>query len=102
MFVKENGEFEHLITIKESLCDAVNKFMGEFMHDMQEAAGLARGACPIPPGDYQIKDHPLNFEKFKFKRIPDGEFRVIVTLKDTTTNEILNCHTVEFDITKDD
>ena len=48
MFAMESGKWEHLITINENLCDAVNKYMGEFMHDLQEKAGLERGACPVP------------------------------------------------------
>ncbi|XP_008198252.1 uncharacterized protein LOC103314317 [Tribolium castaneum] len=99
-YKEDNGAYEHLITIKENLCDAVNKYMGEFMHDIQEAAGLERGKCPVPPGDYKIKDHTLDFQKFKFKKIPDGEFLVKVSLLDAKTNETLNCHNLEFTIEK--
>ncbi|CAH1374836.1 unnamed protein product [Tenebrio molitor] len=100
VYSKENGKYEHLITLKEGLCDAVNKYMGDFMHDIQEAAGLERGVCPVPAGDYKISDHTLDFQKFKFKKIPDGDFRVQVTLLDQTTNETLHCHNVEFSIEK--
>ncbi|KAJ3643052.1 hypothetical protein Zmor_025790 [Zophobas morio] len=100
VFAMESGKWEHLITINENLCDAVNKYMGEFMHDLQEKAGLERGACPVPAGDYKVEQHTLDFGNFKFKKIPEGEFRVKVTLVDNTSNETLHCHFLEFKIEK--
>lgn len=55
VYISQNGEYVHFITVKEPLCEAMNKYLGDFMHGIQEAVGLKAGSCPVAPVCIEIE-----------------------------------------------
>ncbi|KAL3268528.1 hypothetical protein HHI36_007637 [Cryptolaemus montrouzieri] len=94
----EKGEFTFMLNVKETMCNALHNYMGDFGYDMQKAAGLKPGACPLPPGDYSIKDHPLDFSKFKYRDVPKGTLKIKSNMIEIKTKEKVGCFELEFSI----
>ncbi|XP_045474032.1 uncharacterized protein LOC123680274 [Harmonia axyridis] len=91
IYALENGEFKFIINAKETWCNSLHNYMGDFGYDMQKAAGLNPGTCPLPAGEYSIKDHPLDFSKFKFQDVPKGTLKMVDNIIDAKTKEKLGC-----------
>ncbi|XP_044754355.1 uncharacterized protein LOC123313506 [Coccinella septempunctata] len=91
IYTLDNGEFKFLINAKETWCNSLHNYMGDFGYDMQKAAGINPGTCPLPAGEYSIKDHPLDFSKFKFRDVPKGTLKMVDNILDLKTKEKLGC-----------
>nr|XP_022909497.1 uncharacterized protein LOC111420684 [Onthophagus taurus] len=84
----QKDEYARLVSLyDEDTCEALKKFVGPFFHDMQKASGVNPGTCPVPKGDYIMKDYKLDFSKISYQAIPEGIFRVEHTIKNIKTKE---------------
>ncbi|KAK9877325.1 hypothetical protein WA026_017722 [Henosepilachna vigintioctopunctata] len=94
----ENGEYKFLVNVKETWCNVLHNYLGDFGYDMQKSAGISPGTCPLPPGEYSIKDHPLDFSKFKYRDVPKGTLKIKSSMIDLKTKEKVGCTEIEFTI----
>ncbi|KAF2890102.1 hypothetical protein ILUMI_16071 [Ignelater luminosus] len=55
-------------------CTSMHKYFGEFVYDIERAAQLLPGLCPIPQGRYANNFLP-DYHKINVQNIPFGSLR---------------------------
>ncbi|KAF2901792.1 hypothetical protein ILUMI_04388, partial [Ignelater luminosus] len=88
----------NVFEIKEKkACDSIHKYMGEFVYDIEAAAGLIRKMCPIPKGRYHVHNLQLNYEKISLQTFPFGNLRITMAIQDDKNRKNLSCLEVEIE-----
>ncbi|KAF2901793.1 hypothetical protein ILUMI_04389, partial [Ignelater luminosus] len=77
------GDYINVFEIKgKKACNSLHKYMGEFMYDIEAAAGLIRGMCPVREGKYHVHNVELDYEKTTLQTFPFGNLRITMTTHD--------------------
>ncbi|KAF2895433.1 hypothetical protein ILUMI_10742 [Ignelater luminosus] len=63
--------------------------MGEFWYDLERAAQINPGVCPIRAGKYSVHHALLDFKKISLQTFPFGRLRFIFKLIDNK-NSLVN------------
>ncbi|KAF2898619.1 hypothetical protein ILUMI_07565, partial [Ignelater luminosus] len=84
--------FMNLFVIREKkACNSVHNYLGEFIYDVERAAGLITRMCPVSKGRYTVRNLPLDFNKITLQTFPFGSLRFIIVVQDEKHNTNLTC-----------
>ncbi|KAF2899435.1 hypothetical protein ILUMI_06744 [Ignelater luminosus] len=91
------NKYRHLFSINEkNLCQALHKYMGELMYEIERNAGMPPRVCPIPKGTYHLHNYHLDFQKMALQTFPFGKLRFTEIGYDQQNNICL-CIIIEVD-----
>ncbi|KAF2881987.1 hypothetical protein ILUMI_24190, partial [Ignelater luminosus] len=89
-------DYVYLFTIRENkACDALHKYLGEFVYTIERAIGLIPRACPIPKillqNNYHLHNLPIDADKITTAaNFPFGNLRITIDVLDSK-NRCVSC-----------
>ncbi|CAH1378857.1 unnamed protein product, partial [Tenebrio molitor] len=82
-----------------TFCKITRKYIGPFLHDLEKAAQILPGICPIPKGKYQITDFPINISNMFLKGLlPSGRLTFVGRYTKLRTGQVLMCYEIEIEV----
>ncbi|GLV38826.1 hypothetical protein CBL_05825 [Carabus blaptoides fortunei] len=92
----EDGKWNTILNAEEKdPCKLLNDYVGEMWHDMEKQLKIPVGECPLPAGDYELKDYALDFSKMAYQKVPKGQLRLQANA--TKGDELVLCMDAEFE-----
>ncbi|XP_049823348.1 uncharacterized protein LOC126265562 [Aethina tumida] len=98
---RDDKKFDKFSEGKFGMCYFVKTFLGPFGNELFRIAKILPGTCPIPKGNYYIKDYKLDFRTILVAEVlPIGTFRVIGHNVEKSSGRTLVCYNLEMEVIK--
>nr|XP_015839282.1 PREDICTED: uncharacterized protein LOC107398696 [Tribolium castaneum] len=98
-FFPDSGKTIKVMAVNDTFCKLTRRYLGPFMNDLEKAAQILPGTCPIPKGRYHITNYPLNVNKMFLKNvIPYGTLKFVVTMTNSRSGKLLSCYEAEVQV----
>ncbi|KAF2900307.1 hypothetical protein ILUMI_05880 [Ignelater luminosus] len=86
-----NKRWIRLFHYEDDFCHTFNTYVGQLFYDMERAAGILPGTCPMPKGNYHIVNFTLDYQKLKLQSFPFGKMKYLLECSDKTTKAVTSC-----------
>lgn len=71
-----NRWINNFYTVEEdNACQALNRYIGEFWHDIESQIGMEKGVCPIKKGIYTSNNLYIDLNRLKIQMFLSGKFK---------------------------